>query len=199
MKSNSIDCSGWQLSWIWHFHSNLKSMDHILFLHGIFSSLTSFLFLVLQLVTTPHSFWNSLLFEFTPQFAPPLTTISCHPKCFPYRLFYCPISFIFIPARNREFFRGGEVFWNEGTLINISSTIHERKYPICKKGQGRPPPSLTPNDTRKKITNFQKRAREVSALPASCAPIIYHIIGKLLICIIIIIFFTKRFSWRLKN
>ena len=33
---------------------------------------------------------------------------------------------------NLEFFRAGEVFWNKGTSINISSTAHERKDPYGK-------------------------------------------------------------------
>ena len=35
-------------------------------------------------------------------------------------------------ARDQEFFRAGEVFWNEGTLINILSTTRWRKAPQGK-------------------------------------------------------------------
>ena len=30
-------------------------------------------------------------------------------------------------ARNQKFFRAGEIFWNEGTSINVSCVTHKRK------------------------------------------------------------------------
>ena len=37
-----------------------------------------------------------------------------------------------IQARSQEFFRAGEIYWNEGTSINNSSTTHQRKVPAGK-------------------------------------------------------------------
>ena len=42
-------------------------------------------------------------------------------------LFYILITNISWQARNQEFFRAGEVSWNEGTSINVSCEAHKRK------------------------------------------------------------------------
>lgn len=39
---------------------------------------------------------------------------------------------IILQACNKEFFGAGEVFWNKGTLISISSATHEIKAPQGK-------------------------------------------------------------------
>ena len=36
-------------------------------------------------------------------------------------------------ASSQQFFRAGEVSWNKGSLINISSTIHERNTETHEK------------------------------------------------------------------